>query len=47
MGVPVIERAAGFAEHRLASLGASIELPELGISLPLSEIYRDTGLAGT
>jgi Uma2 family endonuclease len=34
----------GFAERRFRSLGDSPELPLLGISLPLSEIYRDTGL---
>ena len=30
--------------RHLRSLGDSLELPALGISLPLSEIYRDTGL---
>ena len=42
--VVVFARDAGFAERHLRSLGESLELPPLGISLPLSEIYRDTGL---
>jgi Uma2 family endonuclease len=37
-------RDAGFAERHYRSLGDSVELPSLGISLPLAEIYRDTGL---
>jgi Uma2 family endonuclease len=43
--VVVFAREAGFAEHRLRSLGDSVELSSLRISLLLSEIYRDTGLA--
>ena len=42
--VVVFARDTGFAEHRFRSVNDSIELPALGISLPLSEIYRDTGL---
>ena len=42
--VVVFAREAGFAERRLRSLGETPELPALGISLPLSEIYRDTGV---
>jgi Uma2 family endonuclease len=42
--VVVFARATGFAEQRYRSLSDCIELPALGISLPLSEIYRDTGL---
>ena len=42
--VVVFARAAAFAEQRLRSIGDSIELPALGISLPLTDIYRDTGL---
>jgi Uma2 family endonuclease len=42
--VVVFARDAGFAERHLRSLGESLELPAFGISLPLSEIYRDTGL---
>ena len=42
--VVVFARDTGFAERRYRSLADTIELPALGISLPLSEIYRDTGL---
>jgi len=42
--VVVFARDAGFAERHLKSLDESLDLPALGISLPLSEIYRDTGL---
>jgi Uma2 family endonuclease len=42
--IVVFAREAGFAERRLRSLADSLELPALGISLPLKEIYRDTGL---
>jgi Uma2 family endonuclease len=34
-----------FAERRIRSLDKTIELRSLGISLPMAEIYRDTGLA--
>jgi Uma2 family endonuclease len=37
-------RDVGFAERRFRSLSDLLELPALGISLPLAEIYRDTGL---
>jgi hypothetical protein len=40
----VFARDAGFAEQRLRSLADTLELPALGISLPLAEIYRDTDL---
>jgi Uma2 family endonuclease len=42
--VVVFARTNGFAEQRLQSPGESIELKSLGVSLPLAEIYRDTGL---
>jgi Uma2 family endonuclease len=42
--VVVFARAAGFTERHLRSLGDSLEFPALGVSLPLAEIYRDTGL---
>jgi Uma2 family endonuclease len=42
--VVAFARDAGFAERHLRSLNDSLEFPSLGISLPLSEIYRDTGL---
>jgi Uma2 family endonuclease len=42
--VVVFARDTGFAERRYRSLADTIELPALRIALPLSEIYRDTGL---
>jgi Uma2 family endonuclease len=42
--VVVFSREDGFAEHRLRSLDDSIELRSLGISVTLSEMYRNTGL---
>jgi len=43
--VVMYERKTGFAERRLESLTATLDLPSLGISLPLAEIYRDTDLS--
>ena len=42
--VVVFARDNGFAEKRLRSLNGSVEVPALGISLPLVEIYRGTSL---
>lgn len=42
--VVVFARDDGFAERHFRSLNDRLELPALGISLPLAEIYRDTGL---
>jgi Uma2 family endonuclease len=42
--IVVFARDSGFAERHLRSFSDTLELPALGISLPLSEIYRDTGL---
>jgi Uma2 family endonuclease len=42
--VKVFARDAGFEERRLQSLDKAIDLRSLGISLPMAEIYRDTGL---
>jgi Uma2 family endonuclease len=42
--VVVFARDANFAERRLQSIHDSIEIPALGISLSLANIYRDTGL---
>jgi Uma2 family endonuclease len=42
--VVVFARDANFAERRIRSLDEAVELPSLGVSLPLAEIYRDTGL---
>ena len=40
----IFARETDFADRRLRSLRDCVELPGLGISLPLSEVYRDTGL---
>jgi Uma2 family endonuclease len=40
----VFVRDNGFAEKRLRSFNDSVEVSTLGISLPLAEIYRGTGL---
>jgi Uma2 family endonuclease len=42
--VVVFARENDFAERRFRSLDETIELRSLGTSLPLAEIYRDTGL---
>ena len=42
--VVVFARDNGFAEKRLRSPSDSVEVPALGISLSLAEIYRGTGL---
>lgn len=42
--IVVFARETGFAERRLRSRDQSLELPALGVSLPLAEIYRDTDL---
>jgi Uma2 family endonuclease len=42
--VVVFAREMEFAAHRLRSPGDAVEMPALGISLPLAEIYCDTGL---
>jgi Uma2 family endonuclease len=43
--IVVYARAVNFAEQRLESLDATLELASLGISLPLAEIYQDTDLS--
>jgi Uma2 family endonuclease len=43
--VMVYARASNFAEQRIESLAAVLDLPALGISLPLAEIYQDTDLS--
>jgi len=42
--VVVIARANGFKEQRLRSLDDVLAFPELGVSLPLAEIYRNAAL---
>ena len=44
--VVVFARDSGFEEQRLRSLRDCVELPSLGVSLPLAEIFRDTALTG-
>jgi Uma2 family endonuclease len=41
--VLAFERASGFSETRLTEITDVLSLPALGVSLPLAEIYRDTG----
>jgi Uma2 family endonuclease len=43
--VVVFSRKEGFAERRIRSLDETVELRSLATSLPMVEIYRDTGLA--
>ena len=43
--VVVYARASNFAEQRLESPTATLDLPALGLSLPLAEIYQDTDLS--
>jgi Uma2 family endonuclease len=43
--VVVFARASKFAELRLESPAATLDLPSLGISLPLAEIYQDVDLS--
>lgn len=43
--VAAYDRAAGFAERRFYGLAERLDLTALGLSLPLAEIYLDTGLA--
>jgi Uma2 family endonuclease len=45
--VVVFARDENFSERRIRSIDKVIELRSLGISLPVAEIYRDTGLAET
>ena len=42
--VAVYDRAQNFVERRLKSRDAVLDLPVLGVSLKLSEIYHNTGL---
>lgn len=42
--VVIFAREEGFNERRLRSLRDSLEIRSPSISIPLSEIYRDTGL---
>jgi Uma2 family endonuclease len=42
--VVAYERSFGFAERRLEGIDAVHDLPAIGVTLPLADIYRDTGL---
>lgn len=42
--VVVFARDDGFAEQRLTSPDDVVAFPDLGVTLPLTEIFRDTGL---
>jgi Uma2 family endonuclease len=42
--IVVFARDADFAERRFRSIDETIELRSLGVSLPVAEIYRNTGL---
>lgn len=43
--VVAYDRAANWAERRLESVEAMLELPAVGVRLPLAQIYWQTGLA--
>ncbi len=43
--IAVYDRASGFAERRFSRFEDVLDLAALGASLPLAEIYRDTGFA--
>jgi Uma2 family endonuclease len=40
------DRAAGFAERRIADIKGTLDLSALSLSLTLADIYRDTGVVG-
>ncbi len=44
--VVAYDRDRGFGEHRLEALDASVDLPALGIMLPLADIYANTQFGG-
>jgi Uma2 family endonuclease len=44
LDVMVFARDDNFKGRKFRSLDEAIELPTLGVSLPMAEIYRDTGL---
>ena len=43
--VLVFDRATEFAERRIATIGASLDLPAIGLSLPLQDIYANAAVA--
>jgi hypothetical protein len=38
------DRASGFTERTLSALDGSLDLSAIGVTLPLRDIYRDTGI---
>jgi Uma2 family endonuclease len=44
--VLAFDRTRDFAERCLPGIGSILDLQAIGISLPLAEIYRDTGIEG-
>lgn len=42
--VIVSSRATGWGEHKVGGSSATVDLPALGLSLPLADIYRSTPL---
>lgn len=42
--IVIFDRANGFAERRIEGLDKQLDLPALGIAIPLTDIYRDTGI---
>ena len=43
--VVAFDRASGWAERRVEAAGSALDLPALGVTLPLAALYADTGLA--
>jgi Uma2 family endonuclease len=41
--VVAYDRSSGFAERRLETIGATLELPAIAALVPLAEIYQDAG----
>lgn len=44
--VTSFDRSTGWQPRRLRALGDSLDLPALGVSMPLTDVYRWTELAG-
>jgi Uma2 family endonuclease len=42
--VIIYDRQTGFAERRIEGMQATLDLPGLGVAIPLAKIYQDTGL---
>lgn len=46
LDVTVYDRSTNFAERRMETRDAALDLPALGLSLPLRDIYENTGVSG-